>query len=130
MTLTEAIDAYVCVKRSLGAVFSADARILRTFARALGDIPLETIDKQSTHAFCRGTGAPTRWWERKHQTLRGFFAYLVTRGHLVASPLSEPAPRIPRTFQPYIYSRNVLQRLLDATAILADNHWPVQQAVR
>lgn len=128
MTLTEAIDAYISLKRSLGAVFSADTRILHAFARALGDIPLKTIDAQATQAFCRGTGPPTRWWERKHQTLRGFFAYLVSRGHLTASPLSEPAPRIPRTFQPYIYSQNELQRLLDATAILANNHWPLQQA--
>ncbi|MGI9304101.1 MAG: hypothetical protein ACR2RB_15570, partial [Gammaproteobacteria bacterium] len=42
-------------------------------------------------------------------------------------PLSQPAPRIARSFQPYIYSRNELQRLLDATAILHDNRWPLQQ---
>ncbi len=128
MTLTQAIDAYISLKRSLGAVFSADTRILRSFARALGDIPLDTIDAPAIHAFCRGTGPPTRWWERKHQALRGFFAYLVTRGHLIASPLSEPAPRIARSFQPYIYSRNELQRLLDATMILENRRWPLQQA--
>ncbi len=122
MKLNEAVESYVALKRSLGAVFSADARILRSFARALGDIPVETIDAQATNAFCRGTGPPTRWWERKHQALRGFFAYLVTRGHLSASPLSEPGPRIPRSFEPYIYSRDELQRLLDATAILEDTH--------
>ena len=32
MTLFEAIDAYITLKRSLGAVFSSDARILRSFA--------------------------------------------------------------------------------------------------
>ena len=128
MTLTKAVDSYVTLKRSLGAVFSAETRILRSFARALGDIPLDTIDRQATHAFCRGTGPPTRWWERKHQTLRGFFAYLVTRGHLVASPLSEPGPRISRFFEPYIYSRDELQRLLDATAILEDSRSPLQHA--
>ena len=128
MTLTQAIDSYVFLKRALGAVFSADTRILRSFARALGDIPLDTIDAAAIHAFCRGTGPPTRWWERKHQALNGFFAYLVTRGHLTASPLSEPAPRIARSFQPYIYSRNELQRLLDATTVLEDNRWPLQKA--
>ena len=128
MTLHEAIDSYVVLKRSLGAVFSAETRILRSFARTLGDIPLDTIDAQSTHAFCRGTGPPTRWWERKHQALRGFFTYLVTRGHLSASPLSEPGPRIPLSFEPYIYSRGELQRLLDATAILEDSRSPLQHA--
>ena len=126
MTLNEAVDSYVALKRSLGAVFSAETRILRSFARALGDIPLHTIDAQATQAFCRGTGPPTRWWERKHQALRGFFAYLVTRGHLSTSPLSESDPRIPRSFEPYIYSRAELQRLLDATAILEDSRSPLQ----
>lgn len=128
MTLTEATESYVTLKRSLGAVFSAETRILRSFARTLGDIPLDTIDRQATHAFCRGSGPPTRWWERKHQTLRGFFAYLVARGHLAASPLPERGPRIPRSFEPYIYSRDELKRLLDATAILEDSRSPLQQA--
>ncbi len=126
MTLNEAVDAYITMKRSLGAVFSADTRILHSFARALGDIPLDTVDPQATYVFCRGSGPPTRWWERKHQTLRGFFTFLVTRGHLSASPLPEPAPRIPRSFEPYIYSRDELQRLLEATKILEDKHSPLQ----
>lgn len=126
MTLNEAVDAYITMRRSLGAVFSADTRILRSFSHALGDIPLDAVDPQVTYNFCRGSGPPTRWWERKHQTLRGFFAFLVTRGHLSASPLPEPAPRIPRSFVPYIYSREELQRLFEATKILEDKHFPLQ----
>jgi len=126
MMLVEAIDSYVTLKRALGAVFAAETRILRFFARILGNIPVDSIDRRTVHAFCRGTGPPTRWWERKHQTLRGFFKYLVTRGHLAVSPLPEPAPRIPRSFEPYIYSRDELQRLLNATIILEDNRSPTQ----
>ncbi len=48
MTLNETVDSYVTLKRSLGAVFSAERRILRSLARALGDIPLDTIDAQTT----------------------------------------------------------------------------------
>ena len=124
--LAEAVDSYVTLKRSLGAVFSAETRILRYFARALGDIPIDTIDRGAVHDFCRGTGPPTRWWERKHQTLRCFFSYLLTRGHVATSPLSEPGPRIPRSFEPYIYSQDELQRLLDATSILEDRRSPLQ----
>jgi integrase/recombinase XerD len=126
MTLNEAVDAYIIMKRSLGAVFSADARVLHSFAHALGDIPLEAVDPKATYDFCRGSGPPTRWWERKHQTMRGFFAFLVTRGHLSSSPLREPAPRIPRSFVPYIYSREEIQRLLEATKILEDKRSPLQ----
>lgn len=124
MKLAKAVDSYLTLKRSLGAVFSAEARILRSFARALGDILLDDINREATYGFCRGTGPPTRWWERKHYTLRDFFVYLVTRGHMSSSPLPELAPRIPRSFEPYIYSREELQRLLDSTEILADNRSP------
>ncbi len=126
MKIAEAVNSYVTLKRSLGAVFSAETRILRSFARTLGDISPDAIDREATYAFCRGTGPPTRWWERKHYTLRDFFAYLMAREHMSASPLPEMAPRIPRLFEPYIYSREELQRLLDATEILEDNRSPLQ----
>ena len=98
MTLTEAIEAYITLKRSLGAVFSADTRILRSFARAIGDIAVQDIDLETTREFCRGKGAPTRWWERKDETLRGFFAWLVRgAGRDIARVLRlARQPRAPR----------------------------------
>ena len=126
MTLTEAVESYLLLKRSLGAVFSADARILRSFVRALGDVPLESIHREACQAFCRGTGPPSRFWERKHYTLRGFFGYLVGRGHLPASPLPDEGPQIPRSFQAYVYSHDELRRILDATSVLETDHWKQQ----
>jgi integrase/recombinase XerD len=116
MKLSSAIENYVALRRSLGAVFSVDARILRSFSRALGDIHLEAITPEDCQRFCRGKGLPTRFWERKHQSLRGFFRYLVSREFLVISPFKEPPPRIQPTFRPYIYSHDELERLLEATA--------------
>jgi site-specific recombinase XerD len=126
VNIAEAIESYLTLKRSLGAVFSADARILRSLGRALGDVPLESIHRDTCQAFCRGTGPPTRFWERKHYTLRGFFGYLVARGHLPASPLPALGPRIPRSFQAHIYSHDELRRLLDATSVLETDRWPLQ----
>jgi site-specific recombinase XerD len=71
-------------------------------------------------------GPPTRFWENKHHTLRGFFHYLVSRSYLATSPLQEPGPRAPRAFQPYIYSHAELQRLLDATGSLLSARFPLQ----
>ena len=68
MTLTRAIEAYVTLKRSLGAVFTAQAAILRAFGRTVGDIPLDTISTDVCTTFCRGTGPPTRFWESKYGT--------------------------------------------------------------
>lgn len=112
MKLSSAIEKYVDLKRSLGAVFSVDARILRSFSRAVEDAPLEAITSEDCRKFCRGKGLPTRFWERKHQSLSGFFRYLLARGILVNSPFQEPVPRIQRTFRPYIYSNDELGRLL------------------
>lgn len=126
MTLSKAVESYLSLKRSLGAVFSADARILRSFVRALGDVPLESIHCETCQAFCRGAGPPTRFWERKHYTLRGFFAYLVARGLLATSPLPDASPKIPRSFQAYVYSHDELRRILDATSALETDHGRAQ----
>jgi integrase/recombinase XerD len=129
MTLAEAIESYLSLKRSLGAVFSVDARILRSFRLVLGDVPLDSISRDACQAFCRGSGPPTRFWERKHQTLRGFFSYLTTRGHVAASPLPHAAPRVPRSFQAYIYSRDELRQLLEATCLLENTRAPMQPLI-
>jgi site-specific recombinase XerD len=126
MTITTAIEAYLTLKRSLGAVFREQEAILRAFARTLGDIPLEAISAEACFTFCRGTGPPTRFGENKHQTLRGFFNYLLSRRHLAASPLREPGPRAHRSFRPYIYSHEEIGRLLDATVTLRSLRFPLQ----
>lgn len=126
MNLYLAIEQYLTLKRSLGAVFAAEARILWMLGRAVGNISLEELSPEACYIFCRGKGPPTRWWERKHYALQGFFAFVVARGHLDASPLMEKAPRTPRDFEPYIYSREELERLLEATTILESERSPLQ----
>ena len=126
MKLSAAIHAYVTLKRSLGAVYDSELRILQSFARAAGDIAVQAIEASTARDFCRGSGPPTGWWPAKHRVLQGFFRHLVARGHLVSSPLPEPAPRIRSAFQPHIYSLAELQQLLDATEILADNRRPLR----
>ena len=126
MNLPEAIDSYVCLKQSLGAVFRSDARILRSFGKRVGDVALDTIDPEVCRSFCRGTGPPTRWWERKYYTLRAFFTFLVSRGYLAASPLPDATPRALPCFEPYVYSHEELKRLLSATATLEDPRTPLE----
>jgi len=126
MNLHAAIDSYVALKRSLGAVFRSDARILRSFGKLVGDMALGAIDPEICRSFCRGTEPPTRWWECKHYALRAFFTFLVSRGHLDASPLPDDPPKILRCFEPYVYSRDELKRLLDATAILQNRRTPLE----
>jgi integrase/recombinase XerD len=116
MTLTAAVETYVQLKRSLGAVFSSDAHTLAAFVRAVGDVPVSTITPEMCATFCRGQGPPTRSWSLKRSVLRGLFRYLVGRGHVSHSPLPEAGPRIQSTFQRYIYTRTDMVRLLEAAA--------------
>ena len=118
VNLLEAIDIYINVRRSLGAVFGVQARILNSFGREVGDIPLDRINRRAAYDFCQGDGRPTTWRQGKDNALRGFFDWLVSRGHLAASPLPNQRPQVINSFQAYIYSFDELQRLLDATSIL------------
>jgi site-specific recombinase XerD len=126
MKLQAAINSYVCLKQSLGASFRSEARMLRSFARALGDIELAEVSAEQCDAFWRGSSDPTRFWERKYYTLRGLFAFLVARGQLSKSPLREPGPKIRSSFQPHIYSHDELRRLVDQTDSLDDPRSPLQ----
>ena len=126
MKLSTAVHSYVELKRSLGAVYDTESRVLRSFARFAGDIPVQMIEAGVARDFCRGSGPPTRWWEAKHRVLQGFFRHLAARGHLAASPLPEPPPRIRSSFEPHIYSLPELRQLLDATEILADDRRPLR----
>lgn len=128
MTLTTAIGLYLSFKRSLGFRYASEERILRSFARAVGDIPVEAIPHDACQAFCRGAGPATRFTNKKHWTVQGLFSFLVSRGHLVASPLPERCAVVQQTFRPYIYSPEELQRLLDATSLLANPRSPLQPA--
>jgi integrase/recombinase XerD len=116
MTLASAIETYVRLKQSLGAVYVSDARTLAAFVHAVGDVSVSTITPEMCTTFCRGQGPPTRSWSQKHSVLRGLFPYLVGRGHVSDSPLPEPGPRIQSTFQRYIYTRVDVVRLLEAAA--------------
>jgi len=57
VTLLAAIEAYVHLKQSLGAIFGAERRILRAFARRVGDLPLDAVSAHDCLAFLPGDGA-------------------------------------------------------------------------
>lgn len=120
MTLADAIESYIVLKRSLGAQFSGEGRILRSFLRTVGNVEVGTIPSRVTAEFCSGSGEPSLYSTKKYYTLRGLFTYLVSRGHLSCTPLADEAPRVSRSFEAHIYTHEELRRLLDATEILAD----------
>ena len=115
MKLSALAAQYVAYKQSMGMRFHTEARTLRSFCRAMGDIAVAEIAAGRVAAYIAGAGPVTRFWHRKHEVLRGFYRFAMARGYAASSPLPKIVPKPPH-FVPHIYSQDELQRLLDATA--------------
>ena len=87
MKLSALAAKYVAYKQSMGMRFHTEARTLRSFCRAMGDIALAEIEAGHVQAYIAGTGPVTRFWHRKHEVLRGFYRFAMARGYAASSPL-------------------------------------------
>lgn len=114
MRLSQAIAQYVELKQSMGMHFHAEQVILKAFSKAMGDITFEAVEAERVYAYIAGAGPVTRFWHRKHETLLGFYRFAAGRGYAVSSPLPRFLPKPSKTFVPYVYSPEELQRLLEA----------------
>jgi integrase/recombinase XerD len=120
MKLSQVVAAYVTHRQAIGMRFHTEARTLRSFCRASGDVTMQEITAEHLLAFLAGTGPVTRYWERKHSALSGLYRFAVARGYVDHSPLPRTVPQPQQAFVPYIYSREELRRLLDA--VVANDH--------
>lgn len=118
MTTThEAITQYIAFRQAAGADFRPTARLLGAFCRAVGpDVPLAEIPIDGVRAFVDGHGPVTRYWHRKQSALRGFYRYAVGHRLVAHVPLSSTNVRRPPAFVPYLFTREEVHRLLDATS--------------
>jgi len=114
MKLQLAIGRYLRLKQSLGFRFHAERVILKAFARQMGRIDLGQVKPTGVRRFLDGSGPVTRFWERKWVTLRGFYRFALSRGLVRRSPVPEVAPKLARSFVPYIFSKKELRQLLVA----------------
>src|SRR5258708_1766462 len=66
MKLAEVVGEYVTHKQSMGMRFCTEARTLKAFCRAMGDIAMTEIQRDRVDAYLAGKGAVTRfmkcWW--------------------------------------------------------------------
>lgn len=114
MNVHDLVTHYVAFRKALGERCETAEDVLRSFCRAVG--PRTRVDRirlKAVTAFLASTG-PTRTWFSKYYTLKGFFRFAVSRGHLDQPPLPTELPKRPPAFVPYIYSREEIRRLLDA----------------
>jgi integrase/recombinase XerD len=116
MNLTDLVTSYVNFRRTLGEKCLTNEAVLRSFCRAVRlQTQLRRIRVKHVEAFLAGTGPITNAWHVKYSALKGFFQFAVSRGHLGHVPLPTALPKRHPTLVPYIYSREDLRRLLDAT---------------
>jgi site-specific recombinase XerD len=116
MKLRDVVAQYVVFRKSSGADFGSCERLLRAFCRAIGDeADITDVDEERVTAFLRGNGCFTRYWHRKHSALLGFYRYAVSRSYVDRLPLPTSVPKQPPAIVPYIYTKDELRRLLDAT---------------
>jgi site-specific recombinase XerD len=115
MTISDAVTQYVAHKRALGMRFNSEERALKSFCCYVRHIPLVKIEPAQVRAFLDGAGPVTSFWHRKYGALNGFYRYAIARGHVNESPLPKIVPKLPPAFVPYIFTRDELRRLLQAT---------------
>jgi integrase/recombinase XerD len=115
MTINDLVTHYVTFRRTLGERCQTNEALLRSFCRSVGpQTPVASITAAAVDAFLAGSGPVTSAWHIKYHSLKGFFRFAVSRGHLDKAPLPAVLPKRPPRFIPYIYSRDELRRLLDA----------------
>jgi site-specific recombinase XerD len=116
MNLKRLIEQYISFQRSLGSPFAEDAKILRAFGRACGErASVSGVCTRHVDAFLGKARPVTQTWFSKLSRLRSFFRYAVSRGYIRTAPLPTVMPKQPPVFVPYIYSREEIRRLLQAT---------------
>jgi integrase/recombinase XerD len=116
MKLAEGITQYVGLKQSMGSRFHAEQVILKAFLQAMADIVCEDVRPDRVYAYLLGSGPVTRFFHRKHDPLLGFFRFAIGLGYATCFPLPQALPKLAKTFTPYVYSNDELQRLVDAAA--------------
>lgn len=122
MKLRRLVDRYIAHRRSLGERCQTNASILRTFCRGLRyDIDLKQIGARQTTKFLYGNGPVTSAWHVRYNALKGFFQYVLSRDYGATLLLPEEIPQRPPPFVPYIYSREELRLLLQATKTYQQN---------
>lgn len=116
MKLQTLITNYISYRQALGTRFQTNATILRAFGRAIGtQADVTGVRAKQVAVFLAGAGPVTSNWHIKYSALRGFYRYAISRGYTADMPLPTVLPKRPPPFVPYIYSREELRRLLDAT---------------
>ena len=116
MKLKEVISMYLLFREATGRRSTNMESGLKAFCRIMGnEIEITEVDAEKVAGFLTGVGPQTRSWHDRHNALRAFYQYAISRGYVASAPLPKLIPKRPQPFVPYIYTQSELRCLLDAT---------------
>ena len=118
MKLAKFVNEYIKFKQSMGTDFKPQAKVLRAFCQAMGDIDINEVEPEAVLDFISGNGPVTSFWHNKYSRLACFYRFAVGRGYAISSPLPKTLPKCPEPMEPYIYSLEEVERLLSTTETL------------
>ena len=114
MKLEEVIGIYLLFREATGRRSTKMESGLKAFCRIMGnEIDITEVNVEEVEGFLTGIAPQTRSWHDRHNTLRAFYQYAVSRGYVASSPLPKLIPKRPQPFVPFIYTQSELHRLLD-----------------
>lgn len=119
MNLSGAVQTYIDGKHARGVVFEGATKILQSFSKKIGDVPLDTITPGPILDFLNGTRPSYGTWCVKFSLLKFFFEHWMARGLIGRSPMPpriRPPLALRQVFVPYVYTRNELRLLFRATS--------------
>jgi integrase/recombinase XerD len=116
MNIDDLVTQYVAFCQALGEKGRDKEYLLRPFCRAIGPrTNVAQIRTKTVSSFLGGGRPVTMAWHNKYRALKGLFRFAVGREYLTEAPLPRIVPKRPPPFIPYIYTKDEIRRLLDAT---------------
>ena len=115
MKLADGVEQYVQYKRTRGIGFEKGYKNFKGFSNGLGEVDLAQVQTRDVLRFLNGPKTSTVTFRGKHSQLRFFFEYWAVRGMIPEFTMPPNRPLQRQTFTPYIYTREEIRRLLQAT---------------
>jgi len=113
--LSEGIEQYLQYKQTRGIGFEKGYKNFQGFSKRLGNVAIAEIQTRDVLRFLNGPKTSAVTFRSKYSQLRYFFEYWAVRGIIPEFTMPPNRPLQRQTFTPYIYTREEIRRLLQAT---------------
>jgi integrase/recombinase XerD len=113
----QCVEIYVQKKRECGYRYNSIAKVLRRFAQFVGRLNISLVTTEQVTRFLSEAPISNNTSRAYTWQLRSFFRYWHGRGQIDFVPNVSLKPATSQTFVPYVYTRQEIGSLLDATTI-------------